>query len=180
MSINEEKLKSSMESVKDGLTEAGERLASVAQNIIEALDKMTPEQRMVIEFLAENPEVAETFQELNQKLARQRTIEGTTRETTQPKEPLIKDEKIRKAVRVWAEANELSSGLKVINEHFDSCKIIGRCDSRNVCLEIEFKTTIAHVNKNQFYSIEELCGAPEPLEPSFIDIDERIREKERK
>lgn len=24
----------------------------------------------------------------------------------------------------------------------------------------------------------ELCGAPEPLEPTFVDMDERIREKE--
>lgn len=86
---------------------------------------------------------------------------NTEWEDYKPKEPLIKDEKICKAVRAWAEANELSSGLKVINEHFNSCKIIGRCDSRNVCLEIEFKTTIAHVNKNQFYSIEELCGEEE-------------------
>ncbi len=96
-----------------------------------------------------------------------------------PAEPLIKDEKIRKAVRAWAEANELSDKLRVINEHFDSCKILGRCDSRNVCLQTEFKTTIAY--KHQYYTIAELCGeeeAPEPLEPSFIDLDERIREKE--
>lgn len=82
-------------------------------------------------------------------------------EDYKPTEPLIKDEKVRKAVRAWAEANELSGKLRVINEHFDCCKIIGRCDSRNVCLEIESKTTIAHANKDQFYTITELCGAEE-------------------
>lgn len=81
-------------------------------------------------------------------------------EDYKPKEPLIKDEKMLKVVRAWAEANELAEKLRVINEHFDSCKIIGRCD-RNVCLEIEFKTTIAHANKDQLYTITELCGEDE-------------------
>lgn len=102
-------------------------------------------------------------------------------ETYTPIKPLIKDEKIRKAVRAWAGANELSDKLRVINEHFDSCKVLGRCDSRNVCLQTEFKTTIAHANRDQYYTIAELCGegeAPEPIEPGFIDLDERIRELE--
>ena len=81
-------------------------------------------------------------------------------EDYKPAEPLIKDEKIRKAVRAWAEANDLVA-LKIVNEHCDCCEVIGRCDSRNVCLIIEFKTTIAHANKNQFYTIEELCGEEE-------------------
>lgn len=76
------------------------------------------------------------------------------------KEPLIKDEKIRKAVRAWAKANELSGGIRVINEHFNSCKFIGRWNNGNVCLEIEFKTTIAHA-QNIAYTITELCGEEE-------------------
>ena len=93
-----------------------------------------------------------------------------------PAEPLIKDEKIRKAVRAWAEANDLLT-FKVVNEHFNCFKIIGYGD-HNISSRIEFKSTIAHANKDQFYTIDELCGTPEPLEPAFIDLDERIKEKE--
>lgn len=82
-------------------------------------------------------------------------------EDCKPAEPLIKDEKIRKAVRAWAEANEISDKLRVINEHFDCCKVLGRCDNRNICLQTEFESTIAHANKDQFYTIAELCGEEE-------------------
>ena len=78
-----------------------------------------------------------------------------------PKEPLIKDEKIRKAVRAWAEANDLSQKLRVINEHFDSCKVLGREESHNACYDIEFKSTIAHADKDRYYTIDELCGEEE-------------------
>ena len=80
-------------------------------------------------------------------------------EDYKPKEPLIKDEKIRKAVRAWAEANDLLT-FKVVNEHFDCFKIIGYGD-HNISSRIEFKSTIAHANKDQFYTIAELCGEEE-------------------
>lgn len=97
-------------------------------------------------------------------------------EDYKPAEPLIKDEEIRKAVKAWAEANGLEH-FTVINEHFNCCKIMGRKDNR--VSKIEFLTTIPNTT-HRTYTIDELCGeeAPEPLEPSFIDLDERIREKE--
>lgn len=73
-----------------------------------------------------------------------------------PNMPLIKDEKVRKAVRAWAEANELLA-FKVVNEHFNCSKIMGYGD-HNIGSRIGFKTTIAHANKDQLYSIAELCG----------------------
>ena len=76
-----------------------------------------------------------------------------------PSMPFIKDEKIRKAVRAWAEANELLI-FKVVNEHFNCSKIIGYGD-HNIGSRIGFKTTIAHANKDQLYSIAELCGEEE-------------------
>lgn len=85
------------------LEEFGEKFAEMVCFTQELFRKMTPEQRTVVEFLAENPKVAEAFQEMNQKLARQRAIEGATKEAAQPKEPLIKDEKVRKALRNYAE-----------------------------------------------------------------------------
>ena len=82
-------------------------------------------------------------------------------EDYKPKEPLIKDEKIRKAVRAWAEANNRDL-FRVINEHFNCCKIIGYTDEGNTsCNKIEFGTTIAGADKNYYYTIDELCGEDE-------------------
>jgi hypothetical protein len=99
-----------------------------------------------------------------------------------PTEPLIKDEKIRKAVRAWAEASGFSI-FKVYNQHFNYVKIHGvkdRYDPNGS--NIEFMGTIAGAEKRT-YEIDELCGedeSPEPIEPTFVDLDERIKEKEEK
>lgn len=83
-------------------------------------------------------------------------------EDYKPVEPLIKDEKIRKAVRAWADANGLSEKLRVINEHFNCCKIIGYTDGGTPsCDIIEFGTTIAGADKGYYYTIAELCGEEE-------------------
>lgn len=74
-----------------------------------------------------------------------------------PKEPLIKDEKIRKAIRAWAEANNFSV-FRVHNQHFNYVKIHGvkdRYDPNGS--NIEFMGTIAGVDKRT-YEIDELCG----------------------
>ena len=77
------------------------------------------------------------------------------------KDPLIKDEKIRKAIRICADSNRRDL-FRVINEHFNCCKIIGYTDERNVsCNKIEFCTTIASADKNYYYTIDELCGEEE-------------------
>ena len=82
-------------------------------------------------------------------------------EDYKPTEPLIKDEKIRKAVRAWADANNRDL-FRVINEHFNCCKIIGYTDGGNAsCDKIEFGTTIAGADKNYYYTIDELCGEEE-------------------
>ena len=75
-------------------------------------------------------------------------------EDYKPAEPLIKDEKVRKAVRAWAEANELEDFI-VQNQHFNNCKIIGRKGNRHS--KIEFLATIANA-KSHAYAIAELCG----------------------
>lgn len=81
-------------------------------------------------------------------------------EDVAPKEPLIKDEKIRKAVRAWAEANNFSV-FRVNNQHFNYVKIHGvkdRYDPNGS--NIEFMGTIAGVEKRT-YEIDELCGVEE-------------------
>lgn len=78
-------------------------------------------------------------------------------EDYKPKEPLIKDEKIRKAVRAWAEADDLDI-FRVQNEHFNECKIIGYTEGINKASFIGFQTTIAHADNKKQYTIDELCG----------------------
>lgn len=81
-------------------------------------------------------------------------------EDYKPTEPLIKDEKIRKAVRAWAEANNFSV-FRVNNQHFNYVKIHGvkdRYDPNGS--NIEFMGTIAGVEKRT-YEIAELCGDEE-------------------
>lgn len=78
-------------------------------------------------------------------------------EAYKPVEPLIKDEKIRKAVRAWADAGGLEH-FTVVNEHFNCCKIMGR--KYNRVSKIEFLATIPNAT-HRTYTIAELCGEEE-------------------
>lgn len=74
-----------------------------------------------------------------------------------PKEPLIKDEKVRKAVRAWAEANEYDK-LWVYHDN-DAISFYNEDDDDN---EIIFNTVkkfgLRHL---KCYTIAELCGEEE-------------------
>ena len=78
-------------------------------------------------------------------------------EAYKPTEPLIKDERIRKAVRAWAEASGLEH-FTVVNEHFNCCKIMGR--KYNRVSNIGFLATIPNAT-HRTYTITELCGEEE-------------------
>lgn len=74
------------------------------------------------------------------------------------KEPLIKDGKIRKAIRAWAEAN--SQRTSVVYQQLDethSC--ISFIDFGG--LEIEFNKTIDELTSGKTYKFTELCGEEE-------------------
>lgn len=77
-------------------------------------------------------------------------------EDYKPKEPLIKDEKIRKAVRAWAEANNcIEIGLRYDNRRIGFWS--AKADS-----VIEFATDVDILSKHgYFYTIDELCGEEE-------------------
>jgi hypothetical protein len=75
-------------------------------------------------------------------------------EDYKPAEPLIKDEKIRKAVRVWAEVNELEPDYEVRYSE-NTFSLI----SWQAC--IEFNTQIDGLEHNKKYTIAELCGEEE-------------------
>lgn len=74
-----------------------------------------------------------------------------------PKEPLIKDEKIRKAVRVWAEAIDATS-LFVEQGNFDDEFL----ELTNVISSIRFAIKRPKdIKAGERYTIEELCGEEE-------------------
>ena len=68
-------------------------------------------------------------------------------EDYQSAEPLIKDEKIRKAVRAWAEANE-------IERVWHECS---SCWLRGDGLQIEMENEVTELEQGN-YAIAELCG----------------------
>lgn len=79
-----------------------------------------------------------------------------------PKEPLIKDEKIRKAVRAWAEANgvfEVSAYKPYIDSH---CWYIRTFNDNEQGIDIDFWGKIPEgLIDRKRYTIDELCGEEE-------------------
>lgn len=73
------------------------------------------------------------------------------------KEPLIKDEKVRKAVRAWAEAQELTEVYLASNGY----EIYGGIDD----WVMQFKgEPFPFADKKEIYTIAELCGEEEECE----------------
>ena len=74
-------------------------------------------------------------------------------EDYKPTKPLIKDEKIRKAVRAWADAN----GYSIVRVGF-----YGVADTNIGNIQIHFKESdIVDEDKYGVYNITELCGDDE-------------------
>ena len=78
-------------------------------------------------------------------------------EEIKPAEPLIKDEKIRKAVRAWAEANEISQA------QFDRyiSGFSASDDEHNILSMISFDGFVFMFVDGKIYTIDELCGEEE-------------------
>ena len=78
-------------------------------------------------------------------------------EDYKPAEPLIKDEKIRKAVRAWAEANEISQA------QFDRyiSGFSASDDEHNILSMISFDGFVFMFVDGKIYTIDELCGDEE-------------------
>lgn len=92
-------------------------------------------------------------------------------EDYKPAKPLIKDEKMRKVVRAWAEAN----GVKeiIIFDHGNNAPYtpVGAVDfaQNSGHLEIRFRTE-ERFDTNRIYTIEELCGEEKPRPVIVNDI----------
>ena len=81
-------------------------------------------------------------------------------EDYKPKEPLIKDEKIRKAIRAWAEANDINSG------HYYNTDIKFNATEHRlqwIQTAIEFNDIMGldNLEDGEKYTIDELCGEEE-------------------
>lgn len=77
-----------------------------------------------------------------------------------PKEPLIKDEKIRKAVRAWAEANVINSGHYYNTDiKFDATE--HRLQWIQTAIEFNDITGLENLEDGETYTITELCGEDE-------------------
>lgn len=78
-------------------------------------------------------------------------------EDYKPAEPLIKDENIRKAVRAWAEANEISQA------QFDRyiSGFSASDDGHNILSMISFDGFVFMFVDGKYYPIDELCGEEE-------------------
>lgn len=75
-----------------------------------------------------------------------------------PKEPLIKDEKIRKAVRAWAEVNSIKNVLYA--ERSDR-SLYALTDMGDDDFSIEFVGWVPTLKDGGVYTIAELCGEEE-------------------
>jgi hypothetical protein len=80
-------------------------------------------------------------------------------EDYKPKDPLIKDEKIRKAVRAWAEVNGISDAPVFCGKYDNGF------EAKDIEVYIEFDEAICDigsmVERGKDYTIAELCGEEE-------------------
>ena len=78
-------------------------------------------------------------------------------EDYKPKEPLIKDEKIRKAVLAWADANNIDSNVYG-DTHIKFKQREHRFKWIDTSIEFDIITGLEHLKDGRRYTIAELCG----------------------
>ena len=78
-------------------------------------------------------------------------------EEVKPKGPFIKDEKVRKAVRAWAEANEISQAQ--FDRYISGFSVSD--DGHNLLSMISFDGFVFMFVDGKYYTIDELCGEEE-------------------
>lgn len=77
-------------------------------------------------------------------------------EDYKPKEPLIKDKKIRKAVRAWAEANrDVNEVIYEYDTNTPYCELVDKQSEARIRFNFLF---IKELNTYGLYTITELCG----------------------
>lgn len=81
-----------------------------------------------------------------------------------PVEPLIKDEKVRKAVRAWSEMNDIRFIHMCSRVRKENARIVGQnAVGRTFTMEIanEYEVRVCFKDYKECYTIAELCGEEE-------------------
>lgn len=127
--------------------------------------ELTSEQKHDISVQLNASDIYETVPFLNKVLAAigyvDRLDDDSEREElrwTKRKEPLIKDKKIRKAVRAWAELFDEVSPRAVVNEDFISLFCDVEHYSASPEMDISPESFGGGVISDHYYTIAELCG----------------------
>lgn len=130
--------------------------------------ELTSEQKHNISIELNASDIYETVPFLNKVLAAigyvDRLDDDSEREElrwTKRKEPLIKDEKIRKAVRAWAEMNDIRFVHMCSRTRKENARIVGQnALGRTFTMEIdnEYEIRIRFKDYKECYTIAELCG----------------------
>ena len=85
-------------------------------------------------------------------------------EPSESAEPLIKDERIRKAVRAWARMNDIRFIHMCSREDKRNARIVGQnAEGRTFTMEIsdEYSVRVSFGDYKECYTIDELCGEEE-------------------
>ena len=83
-------------------------------------------------------------------------------EDYKPSEPLIKDEKIRKTVRAWAEMHGIKRVHYIVYAHNNKLAYIEGADEDNKVAKVAIDIiTISELKDLEYYTIAELCGEEE-------------------
>lgn len=78
-------------------------------------------------------------------------------EDYEPAKPLIKDEKILKAVRAWADANEIIKAFVVMDKNMNWIVYGDDIDRNRFMIEF-FDRVVSENDETKNYTIDELCG----------------------
>lgn len=76
-----------------------------------------------------------------------------------PKEPLIKDEKIRKTIKEWFNANNF--GCRSLQYYKDGYSRSHFVHAKGNTMKIFFREEIGNLKDGGFYDIDDLCGEEE-------------------
>lgn len=104
--------------------------------------------------------IAGAIENLNQRIKK---LENGNKEKTKPTEPLIKDPKIRKAVRAWAEANRVAEA-RYSSCHDAECEFNARDDENKLIVFIgnfQEMNERLDITGRTIYTITELCREEE-------------------
>lgn len=98
---------------------------------------------------------------LSNELDSLKSIDTNWEEIEESREPLIKDEKIRKAVRAWLEANDLDGATYYTSSHHWYLRAFNdREQGIDFWLNWENKPNLI---ENKYYTKTELCGEEEDV-----------------